>query len=98
MKLSNLSSHLVRDCFLAGTAAMLLSTVSASAEEQGVRFVKNEDARRVDVLIDGQSFTSYTWTDKLKVPVLYPLRTSTGTVVTRGFPLEPRAGERVDHP
>ena len=30
--------------------------------------------------------------------MLYPLRTSAGTIVTRGFPLEPRAGERVDHP
>jgi hypothetical protein len=30
--------------------------------------------------------------------VLYPVRTSTGTIITRGFPLEPRPGERVDHP
>jgi hypothetical protein len=31
-------------------------------------------------------------------PVLYPIRTARGTLVTRGFPLEPRPGERVDHP
>ena len=36
--------------------------------------------------------------DDLKKPVLYPLRAASGTVVTRGFPLEPRPGERVDHP
>jgi hypothetical protein len=30
--------------------------------------------------------------------VLYPLRTASGTSVTRGFPLEPRSGERTDHP
>jgi hypothetical protein len=30
--------------------------------------------------------------------VLFPLRTSKGTIVTRGYPLEPRPGERVDHP
>jgi len=30
--------------------------------------------------------------------VLYPLRTAKGTLVTRGFPLDPRKGERVDHP
>ena len=35
---------------------------------------------------------------RLKKPVLYPLRSAKGTVVTRGFPLEPRPGERVDHP
>ena len=68
------------------------------AQTPGVRVVKNEAARRVDVFVDGQPFTAYVWPDKLKVPVLYPLRTAKGTIVTRGFPLEPRAGERVDHP
>src|SRR5262249_22711269 len=29
---------------------------------------------------------------------LYPLRAATGTIVTRGYPLDPRPGERVDHP
>ena len=63
-----------------------------------VRLVPDENAKRVDVFVDRQPFTAYTWTDKLKVPVLYPLRTASGTVITRGFPLEPRAGERTDHP
>lgn len=76
----------------------MLLTSTVHAQERGVRVVKNEGGKRVDILIDGQPFTSFVWPDSLKVPVLYPLRTSTGTVVTRGFPLEPRAGERVDHP
>jgi len=78
--------------------AMSLSAITALAQERSVRFTKNESAQRVDVVIDGQPFTSYLWNDKLKVPVLYPLRTAEGTTVTRGFPLEPRPGERVDHP
>jgi hypothetical protein len=52
----------------------------------------------VDVLVDGRPFTAYVWPERLKKPVLFPLRTARGTVVTRGFPLEPRPGERVDHP
>ena len=78
----------------------IVLTISANAQssDKGVRVVKNEAARRVDVSVDGQPFTSYVWPEKLKVPVLYPLRTAQGTIVTRGFPLEPRAGERVDHP
>ena len=64
----------------------------------GVRVVANETARRVDVFIDDQPFSSYIWPDSIKKPVLFPLRTSKGTIVTRGFPLDPRAGERVDHP
>ncbi len=58
----------------------------------------NEQARRVDIAIGGQPFTSYIWPATLKKPVLYPLRTAKGTIVTRGFPLEQRPGERVDHP
>ena len=81
------------------TLLVIVSATSASfAQQRGITIVKNEAAQRVDVLIDGQPFTSYIWSDKLKVPVLYPLRTAAGTIVTRGFPLEPRPGERVDHP
>ena len=64
----------------------------------GVQITANQAAKRVDVTIDGKPFTSYIWPDTLKKPVLHPLRTSAGTVVTRGFPLDPRPGERVDHP
>lgn len=68
------------------------------APKKGVEVVPNGAAKRVDVLIDGQPFTSYTWTDQLKVPTLYPILAASGTPITRGFPLEPRPGERVDHP
>ncbi len=64
----------------------------------GVQVVPNVAARRVDVLIDGQPFTSYIWPDSVKKPVLYPIRTAKGTSVTRGYPLDPRPGERIDHP
>ena len=82
-------------------AIMILCAVGASrikTSNGGVRVVANEAARRVDVSIDGQPFTSYIWPDTIKKPVLYPLRTAAGTIVTRGYPLDPRAGERVDHP
>jgi hypothetical protein len=54
--------------------------------------------RRVDIQVGGQAFTSYIWPEGLAKPVLFPIRTAKGTLVTRGFPLEPRPGERVDHP
>jgi hypothetical protein len=63
-----------------------------------IQVIPNEVARRVDVTIDGKPFTSYIYPTTLKKPSLFPLRTAKGTVVTRGFPLEPRKGERVDHP
>src|SRR5215510_10781036 len=91
--------------FLALTAALLfVGSVSFIAFSQGkqsssgVQVVPNEAARRVDVTIDGQPFTAYIWPDSVKKPVLYPLRTNKGTLVTRGYPLDPHPGERVDHP
>jgi hypothetical protein len=54
----------------------------------------------VDVLIGGKPFTSYFFPgqDVLKKAVLFPLISAQGTTITRGYPMAPRAGERVDHP
>ncbi|MGH7449968.1 MAG: PmoA family protein, partial [bacterium] len=68
---------------------------------KGVEVVRKDAEKRVDIFVDGQPFTSYLYTDTipvLKKTVLHPLRTAKGTIITRGFPLAPRAGERVDHP
>src|SRR6266481_3412385 len=80
-------------------AAALTSFVSAGPHPPDrVTVAVNEKDRRVDVSVDGQPFTSYIYPTTLKKPVLYPLRTAKGTLVTRGYPLEPRPGDRVDHP
>lgn len=59
-----------------------------------------ERADRVEVRADGEPFTAYLHDgpDVLRKPVLYPVRTARGTPVTRGWPLDPRPGERTDHP
>ncbi|MGA9463761.1 MAG: DUF6807 family protein, partial [Terracidiphilus sp.] len=71
---------------------------SPAANASGVQVVANQAQRRVDITIDGQPFTSYIWPTSLKKPVLYPLIADDGITVTRGYPLEPRPHERVDHP
>ena len=68
---------------------MIASNLSA-APAKGVTVVPNETSKRVDVLIDGKPFTSYIWPDTLKKPVLFPLHSASGTIVTRGYPLDPR--------
>jgi hypothetical protein len=86
-------------------ALVLISVASLGAAgargpfaEQRIGVTRHEAARRVDVTMDGKPFTSYIWPTTLKKPTLFPLRTAKGTIVTRGYPLEPRQGERVDHP
>jgi hypothetical protein len=81
---------------LASLGLLALPTVLLAAP--GVELVVNEASRRVDVTVDGKPFTSYIWPKRLKKPVLYPIRTAEGAVITRGYPLDPRPGERVDHP
>jgi hypothetical protein len=60
-------------------------------------FANHETEKKIDVIIGGKLFTSYCWYDNVFKPVLYPVCTSTGTIITRGFPLKPRIGERDDH-
>ncbi|MBX2873574.1 MAG: PmoA family protein [Saprospiraceae bacterium] len=56
------------------------------------------EEQKVDVLIDGQLFTAYRYPDEIAKPILYPILTTKGVPLTRGFPIDPQAGERVDHP
>jgi hypothetical protein len=65
---------------------------------KGVQVVADEAHRRVDITIDGAPFTSYIWPTTLKKPVLYPIVDADGDTITRGYPLDTRPGERVDHP
>lgn len=84
---------------LAGMGAYLSPNSPGSQKDAyGVRVVARESARRVDVFIGTQLFTAYLFPETVKKPVLFPLHTAGGAVITRGYPLEPRPGERVDHP
>ena len=81
---------------------LMTSSAQSTAEAQsGVQVVPDTAAQRVDILIDGDLFTSYLYSDTLAVlkkPVLWPLVSAAGQTVTRGYPLDPIPGERVDHP
>jgi len=77
---------------------IFVATAFAAGPGKGVQVIPDEANRRVDITIDGKPFTSYIWPTSLKKPVLYPLITEEGVTVTRGYPLEPRPSERVDHP
>jgi ketosteroid isomerase-like protein len=78
------------------TIAVATSVFAQTANR--VEVIRRDADRRVDVLVGGKPFTSYIYPTTIKKPVLYPLRTASGTAVTRGYPLDPRPGERVDHP
>ena len=87
----------VAGVLLAGAAVAVVASAQAGGEK-GVRLVRDDGKQRVEVYVDGQPFTAYIYPPAGKKPVLFPIRTAKGTLVTRGFPIEPRPGERVDHP
>jgi hypothetical protein len=69
-----------------------------TVNNQKVELVNDTSGQKVDVMVDGKLFTSYCYSDTLMKQILYPIFTSAGTPVTRGWPIKPRPGERADHP
>ena len=70
---------------------------ASSAQKNAIAFREDDANKKIDVLVDGQLFTSYRWPDGVFKPVLYPIISAGGSTITRGFPLAPRDGERNDH-
>ena len=91
---------LVATFFLAKALILVtsLAIVAQSPAEKGVRFEKVNDQNKVDVYVNGSLFTSYRYPADLEKPFLYPIYASNGSVITRGYPIEPRKSERIDHP
>ncbi len=78
------------------TSGMILNAQSSKAD--GVKLVRVDDKHKVDVFINGTLFTSYQYPENIEKPFLFPVNAPDGSVITRGYPIEPRKGERVDHP
>ena len=72
----------------------LLGVAAVGTDTPRIQVVPHAVAPRVDITIDGKPFTSYIFERSQKKPSLYPLRTAKGTIVTRGYPLDPHPGER----
>lgn len=70
------------------------------AQSNTIQLTHNEAQKRVTVTVDGKPFTAYIYPGPsvLKKPVLYPIMSAGGNFITRGWPLDPRPGERIDHP
>jgi len=98
--------HTIRGAGLLLLAATLLPACTSSssqepAEPPQVTVTSEPDQQRVRVQVGGELFTSYLFDSRRKElakPVLHPIHMAEGASVTRGYPINPRPGERVDHP
>ncbi len=75
------------------SALVLSASVAAAA---GVAFHQGPESIRIDV--DGQAFTELFFGPKTGKPYLHPLRSASGKIVTRLYPMQVVEGERHDHP
>lgn len=79
---------------------LLAATTLLTKGQDQLKITHDEAKKRVDVTVDGKPFTSYIYPGPsvLKKPVLYPILSAGGNFITRGWPMDPRPGERIDHP
>ena len=71
----------------------LLLCLAAGVLSAQVHFAPEE----VAVNINGKPFTVFHYGTDAKKPFLAPLRSASGKIVTRGFPMENLPGESRDH-
>lgn len=74
-------------------ASLLLSLTAAAFLSAQVEFTPDS----VAVNIDGKPFTTFHYGAEAGKPFLAPLRSASGKIVTRRFPMESIAGESRDH-
>ncbi len=89
--------YIMRNIILTLFAFLILST-SFSQQKEMVKIIKVNHQNKIDVFIGDKIFTSFLYPDSLEKPVLYPVHAANGTIVTRGFPLNPQPGDPTDHP
>jgi hypothetical protein len=82
----------------AGTVSLVLAFSATAQKQEKVQFVKDGNHTTIHVNIGGKRFTSFIYPDSLAKPVLHPIYAANGTMVTRGFPMQPIDHEPTDHP
>ncbi len=77
---------------------MIAASGNSGSKKSKFSLVEIPAENKVEIRIDGELFTSYIYPEDIAKPVLWPINTLSGKVLSRGFPLESIPGERVDHP
>jgi hypothetical protein len=79
---------------------VFFSSASLFAQQKNypINILSIPSQHKVIVKANDKPFTEFIYPDTLEKPVLYPIYSPDGQIITRGFPLSPRAGEPTDHP
>ncbi|WP_167617093.1 PmoA family protein [Maribellus sediminis] len=83
--------------FLFGTA-VLFFLINSCNSQPTIQLNVDNAAKKVNVNIDGTLFTTYIYPDNIMKPVLWPVMSPAGNMLTRSYPLINKEGDRTDHP
>ena len=78
------------------TQALQKAKSPGLVSDTSVEFIKSKN--QIDVVINDRLFTSYLHGPELTKPILYPVKSPSGLIVNRGYPLNQIARESTDHP
>jgi hypothetical protein len=87
-------------CLVASMACSTEPATDAAAEtaaDQPAAVSFSQETDRIDVHLGGRPLTSFHYAATWDKPFLHPLRTSSGLVISRGYPVDPQPGEERDH-
>ena len=87
----------MKQLFLWAIGSCLVS-ISYAQKKEMVKLVQDKNQNTINVFIGSKLFTSFIYPDSLAKPVLYPIFSGNGAMLTRGYPMYPLAGDPTDHP
>lgn len=73
-------------------------SVQAQGPAKTIEVTKSPNHKKIIVTVSGKPFTEFIYPDTLEKHTLYPIYTSNGQMITRGFPVNPQPGDPTDHP
>lgn len=89
---------IIKTIFVSIIMVLTQTAISQTLDFQPVKIIRDDSASKIDIYIGEKFFTSFIFKSTIEKPILYPICAANGAIVTRGFPLMPRTGERIDHP
>ncbi len=92
------SIYILRKLLLTGIILFCLACSSENKEKSGLIVYQDDVAKDMAFIYNGELLTILRYSDTLVKPFFHPVNTLEGTPVTRGWPMDPRPMEPVDHP
>ncbi len=82
------------------TAVLSISALMSAqhGNMQAIEVEIKDAEKKVDIRVGGELFTSYIYPENVKKPVLWPLMSPAGNMLTRSYPMVNKEGDRTDHP